>query len=356
MHAMTSKPFLLFALLFSMVLIGYIFQDYLMSITIGAILTLATRPIFKLLYTKLDFTYKNLMLSSGLTLALFMLVFLPFIYFTSLTYQMIPNISVEHAMQYIKNTLAYLKDLPKPFAIFQEPINALLQEFNVSSVNIDTAKSILNNTAQFFFKINSVVYQFFFILFFYFLFNFYGSRIFMLITRILPLAKNFKRILYTELSNTVSSVFFSTIFSMVAQGTAFGLFIYAFTDYDAFYFGLSTAFATAIPVVGAYIIIIPLTIIEVLNHNYILAVSIIAFTIIVMAGVVDNILRLFFMRYLTRTFSLTYQLNEIFVLFAMLAGIGVFGGWGIIIAPALLSLSVAFIIIYLNFVRTKIHS
>lgn len=345
---MISKHFISIALVASFLFIGYIFQNYLMSISVGAILAIATRPIYKTIHKRLKFSYKNVFVSSLLTLILFSFVFLPLIYFVGLSYQFIPNISTDQAMQYAQNAVAYLKNLPKPFDIFQESINALLGEFNIYNIDMSVIQSILNSTAQFFWKINSIVYQFFFILFFYFLFNVYGSRLFILITRLLPMIKKFKRILYNEMSNTISSVFFSTLFSMVMQGLAFGLFLYFTTDYDAFYFGMATGFATAIPFVGAYLVIVPLVVVELLNQHYLFAGFIILFAIVVMSGFVDNILRLVFMKYLNKMFSLNYRISELFILLAMLAGIGVFGGWGIIIAPAILSLCVAFISIYLK--------
>jgi predicted PurR-regulated permease PerM len=158
--------------------------------------------------------------------------------------------------------------------------------------------------------------------------------------------KNFKRILHEELSSTLSSVFFGTLFSMIVQGVAFGLFIYAFSDYDALYLGMATGFMTAIPVVGTYIVAVPLLILELLNQNYIFAGAILLFAILILSGFIDNFLRLMFMRFLNKKFALNYSLNELFILLAMIAGVGVFGGWGIIIAPAILSLCVAVLDIY----------
>jgi predicted PurR-regulated permease PerM len=343
---MNSKRFIFTALIGSFFFIGYIFQNYLMSITVGAILAIATRPIYKELHIKCNFSYKRVFASSFLTLTLFLFVFLPLIYFVGLSYQFIPNISADQAMQYTQNLVAYLKNLPKPFDVFQESINALLGKMEIDDVNIDVVRSTLSNLAQFLLKINSIVYQFFLILFFYFLFNIYGYRLFILITKLLPMIKKFKRILYNELSNTISSVFFSTIFSIVAQGIAFGLFLYFTTDYDAFYFGMAAGFAAAIPIIGAYLVVIPIVLAELLNQNNLFAGFIMLFAIIVMSGLIDSLLKLVFMKFFNKKFSLHHKLNELFVLLSMLAGIGVFGGWGLIIAPAILSLCVAFITIY----------
>ena len=104
---MISKNFIIFALIASFFFIGYMFQNYLMSITVGAILAIATRPIYKVLYLKLQFSYKRVFISSFLTLILLMFVFLPLIYFVGLSSQFIPSISTDQAMQYTQNAVAY---------------------------------------------------------------------------------------------------------------------------------------------------------------------------------------------------------------------------------------------------------
>lgn len=343
---MISKHFIVTLFFASLFLIGYIFQSYILSITVGAILAIATRPIYETVSRSFHLCCTRAIASSLLTLSLFLVVFLPLIYFVSLSYQFIPKISADQTMDYMQNVLSYIKNLPKPFDIFQDSVNALLGEFNINSIDVGMIKSLLDKFAQFFFKVNAIVYQFFLILFFYFLFNLYGYTLFTFVSRTLPMVKEYKRILYDELSSTISSVFFGSLFSMILQGVAFGIFIYAFSDYDAIYLGMATGFLTAIPVVGTYIVALPLAVVELLNQNYFFAGMILLFAVVVLSGVIDNFLRLIFMKFLNKRFSLNYSLGELFILLAMLGGVGVFGGWGLIIAPAILSLCMGVFRIY----------
>lgn len=345
---MISKHFIVSALFISLACIFFIFHNYFMSILVGLILTFATSPISNALYNRLALKNKKLYISLLLTSVLFLFVFLPLIYFIGSSYKFIPNINVENSLGYIKELVSFFKNLPAPLDVFQEPVNAALNKFNIYNIDMNIVKSILNNIAQFIWKINGLVYQFFLILFFYFLFNLYSSKLFVLITRILPMVKSLKRLLYQELSNTISSVFFGTIFSMVMQGIAFGVFIYITSDYDALYLGMASGFVTAIPIVGTYLVALPLAIIEVLNQNYFYAFSILLFSLVIMSGFIDNVLRLFFMKFINKKFNLHYSLSEFFILLSMIAGIGVFGAWGIILAPALLSLAVTLIDIYIK--------
>lgn len=343
---MISKNFIITALFISFACIAYIFQNYAMSIIVGLILSIATGPIYKALYKKFTFKNKTFLISFLLTLALFLFVFLPLIYFVGSSYKFIPNINVDQSMSYINNIIGFLKNLPAPLDIFQESINAALSEFNIYTIDMNIIKSIINKIANFFWQVNGLIYQFFLILFFYFLFNYYSKALFALVMKLLPMVKSLKKTLHNELSNTISSVFFGTIFSMVLQGLSFGVFLYLTSDYDAVYLGMASGFVTAIPIVGTYLVAFPLAILELLDQNYLYALSIILFSLVVMSGFIDNVLRIFFMKYLNKKFKLHYSLSEFFILLSMIAGIGVFGAWGIILAPALLSLAVAFIDIY----------
>jgi len=344
--AMISHKFITALVFVSFFFLGFIFQSYLLSITVGALLAIATRPLYNTIYKRINFAYKKAFVSTLLTLLLFLVVFLPLIYFVGISYKYIPKIAPDEIMDYLQNIIAYLKHLPQPFDIFQDSINALLGEFNLKSVDMQTIRSLLNNVTQLFFKVNSVVYQFFLILFFYFLFNFYGLKLFMFISRLLPMVKSFKRILFNELRSTLSSVFFGSIFSMILQGIAFGFFISLFSEYDPFYLGMATGFMTAIPVVGTYIVALPLAVIELLNGEYLFAFMTLLFALVVLSGIIDSYLRLLFMKFLHKKYSLSYSSGELFILLSMIAGVGVFGGWGLIIAPAILSLCVAVFRIY----------
>ncbi len=345
---MVSKKFITALLVSMLLLMVYVFHSYALSIGVGLLLAIATAPIYKTLAKQSSLSYKRVLISTFLTLVLFLFVFLPLIYFVGLTYKYIPKISPNETIGYLQNVLTYLKNLPEPFKVFQDSVNAFLGEFNMKSIDIDMIRSVLNKFTQFFLRVNGVVYQFFLILFFYFLFNLYAQRLFWLLSRLVPMAKEFKKTLFSELSSTLSSVFFGTLFSMLLQGVAFGIFVSLFTKHDPFYLGMATGFMTAIPIVGTYIVALPLAVIELLNQNYLLAGVILLFAFVVLSGLIDNYLRLLFMKFLNKRYSLAYSSGELLILLSMIAGVGVFGGWGLIVAPAILALCVGTIKIYKN--------
>ncbi|PIE83282.1 MAG: hypothetical protein CSA09_02080 [Candidatus Contendobacter odensis] len=341
-----SKRFILFGLLGSIASMLFIFQHYLLPISVGLVLTLATSPLYESLDKKIASPYKTLYIASTLTATLFLIVFLPLIYFAGTSYQYLPKIDMDKMLAYTSIIIDNLKNLPAPITILQEPVNAFLEKFRIEGNSLNLLQVILSYAASMLAKINNMTYKFFLILFFYFIFNTYSKKIYIYTMELIPLGKINKRILFQELTNNISSVFFGNLFSMIFQGIAFGLFIYLTTDYDALYVGLMVAFTTAIPIIGTYLVAVPIAILEIIDGNTVFAVTIILFAIIVLSGIIDNILRLIFMNKVSKKFCLEYSINELFVLISMIAGISVFGGWGIILAPAILSLNLTFIDMY----------
>jgi predicted PurR-regulated permease PerM len=65
-----------------------------------------------------------------------------------------------------------------------------------------------------------------------------------------------------------------------------------------------------------------------------------------MTFLIDNVLRVMFMNFIHKKFHLHYSISNLLILLAMIAGVGVFGGWGVILAPAILTVNFAVMHIY----------
>jgi predicted PurR-regulated permease PerM len=339
---MTRNNFILLAFIFAIISSGFIFQNYLSSIFIAFILTLATSPLHEILKKK----YSVITTSSILVILFFTIVFVPLLYLIGSSYKYLSTIDIQNILNFITNIVYYLKHLPSALDFMQDSVDTLLNKLEIYTVDIDVAKKIVGIILNFLMEINSITYEFFLILFFYFIFNLYSKKIFFIGMSLIPLKKNEKRILHEETSNIISSVFFSTIFSMLLQGFAFAMFLVIFTDFDFIYFGIMAAFFSVIPVIGSYLVAIPLAFVLLIQTKFIIALSMIIFAIIIMTFLIDNILRVIFMTYIHKKFHLHYSISNMLILLAMIAGVGVFGGWGIIIAPAILTMNLAIMHIY----------
>jgi len=107
---------------------------------------------------------------------------------------------------------------------------------------------------------------------------------------------------------------------------------------NALLYAVLTACATIIPVVGTAIIWLPLGVIFLFQGNYIGGIGIILFGAIIIGGV-DNLARLILQKRLA-------DIHPLITIFGVFLGIPLFGFWGVIFGPLLLSLFMLFFNMY----------
>ena len=120
--------------------------------------------------------------------------------------------------------------------------------------------------------------------------------------------------------------------------------IFAYVGYmifgldNALLYAVLTACATILPVVGTALIWLPLGVIYVFQANYVGGIGIILFGAIVIGGV-DNLARLILQKRLA-------DIHPLITIFGVFIGIPMFGFWGVIFGPLLLSLFILFFNMY----------
>ena len=102
--------------------------------------------------------------------------------------------------------------------------------------------------------------------------------------------------------------------------------------------GVPARSCLVIPIVGSALVHIPVVAVEPLPGNMVNALIILALAWVVMGFFSDNILRMFFIGFLTKIFAFGYRINEVRILLAIPAGSASVGFWGLIIGPAVLPL------------------
>jgi predicted PurR-regulated permease PerM len=326
----------------------WIFKSYLHFLLVAAVLALSTSHLLNALTDMLKSNKNRGLMHKNkeaigaliLTIAFLMIVFTPLLYFVSVTYGQVENLDIAQ----IKTTLTEMADKTIQFLdkipIIQKPLIRIKQEGlsiitgPAIDVALDAAKGLVAG-------VGSLLGQVMWILIFYFLFNAYGKRILQFLAELIPMSYEHEKYLYRECTGTVAVVFYGTFFNMIAQGIAFGLLMSFVGDYSAVYLGVLTGFCSVIPIVGGALIYVPVVALELLHGNIVSAVTILVFAWLVMSFFIDNIVRLFFIGFLKKTFGFDYKMNEIIILLAILAGVASVGFWGLIIGPSVLALTLA---------------
>ncbi|MDO5742718.1 MAG: AI-2E family transporter [Vagococcus sp.] len=183
------------------------------------------------------------------------------------------------------------------------------------------------------FIINIIVVLF---LLFYMLFN---HEVFeTAIKEILPFKEENKQILAEETRLIIQANAIGIPLLAIIQG------VFAYVGYlflgveNALLYGILTAFSTIIPIVGTTIVWLPLGVGFLLSGNVVNGIILLVYGFLVIGGV-DNIARFMLQKKLA-------DIHPLITVFGGLIGIPMFGFWGVIFGPLILSLFLLFFNMY----------
>ncbi len=116
----------------------------------------------------------------------------------------------------------------------------------------------------------------------------------------------------------------------IIQGGIALLGYWIFNVPSALLFGFMTCFATIIPLVGTGLVWVPLCIYFMLSGNWFSAIGLFLYSLIILTNV-DNVIRLIIQKQMADT-------HPLITVFGVILGLPLFGFWGVIFGPLLLSM------------------
>ncbi|AII14432.1 acid membrane antigen A [Campylobacter iguaniorum] len=336
----TNRIFFAMFAIFVLCLVVFLFKSYILTISIGVLLAIATASVQNLF---LNLSNGKKMLSAAITTVFLCCVFfIPFMYAMAQVVKYISNFdinSITSSIDYIKN---YDIKLPESFEFLEPKIKEIIGSINITAIASKVlvyARASLEKSASFFIDIS-------FIALFFFFSHLYGSELASYVKKITPMAKSELEFIFLEVANTMSVVFYSTIANILLQGFLFAI-ISWYYGYDALLFGILFAFASLIPIVGGALVYVPLSIYQFSLGDASGAVVILVYSILVISTLADNFIKPFIIKIINEKLLKTpAKINELLIFFAMIAGITSFGFWGIILGPAIITLSAATLKLY----------
>jgi predicted PurR-regulated permease PerM len=154
------------------------------------------------------------------------------------------------------------------------------------------------------------------------------------IREILPFKEENKQILAEETKLIIQANAIGIPLMAIIQGLFAYLGYLFFGIEGALLYAILTAFATIIPLVGTMIVWIPLGISSFIGGEVVNGVGILIYGMLIIGGV-DNVARLLLQKKLA-------DIHPLITVFGVLIGIPIFGFWGVIFGPLLLSLFILF--------------
>lgn len=156
-----------------------------------------------------------------------------------------------------------------------------------------------------------------------------GGKMEAYIYEIMPFSRENKLDVLNEINMIVSSNAIGIPLLAIIQGViALGGY-WIFNAPSPFFFGFLTCFATIIPVVGTALVWLPLVVYMALTGDWVNALGLAAFAIIVITNV-DNFIRFILQKKMADT-------HPLITIFGVIIGLSLFGFMGIIFGPLLIS-------------------
>jgi len=330
----------LFILLCIVIFLSYIlFEAYIFTIIIAAVFSIATSDIYGYFFKKT----KSRFISSALLLFfMFSIIFLPITYFFFKAVAFLTTLDMGELQTHIKSVLNSAQSILASIPGIEEKVKEVMDRIDSAALGRKALVYLGSFTAG----SATFVIDAGFIAMFYFMFNIYGRGIVDFIIKATPMEEKSAKTLLNESASVVKSVFFSLFITALLQGALFGVFVY-FYGLDALFLGILYGFASMVPVVGGALVWIPTAIYMFLYVSPVGALALSIYSIVVLATLADNFLRPFVVNWLNnRVLKTEESLNEIIVFFAMIAGVGQFGFFGIILGPAIMAMLVSVIKVF----------
>ena len=313
---------------------AYLYSPFLMTITIASLLSIATSN----LNTKLTILSKSKVLGALLsTLLLSILFFAPILY----TINSLAETVNAFDPAYIKKVTDFLAnldyDIPKSLEFLKPKIEESLANLDAAAIS----KNILNIAANIGKKSAGFLTDMFLIIVFYFFANLYGRDLSYYLKSATPMKENEANLIFFEITNVMSVVFYSILITAMFEGILFG-FVGMVYGYDGLLLGILYGFASLIPVVGGVLMWAPISLFE-LSSGHITAAIVIAFySIIVISIIADTFIKPIIIKYINQNIVReSTKINELLIFFAIIAGISTFGFWGMILGPAITTLFIS---------------
>lgn len=324
------------AVLFSII---KLYEPFLMIITIASLLAIATYNI----NYRLDTLFRNRYIAASLsTLLMFVLFFGPIVYTITSVGGLVNNFDP----QMIEKVQTYLKaidyTLPPSLAFLQPPLTDFIEHLNIAEISKSTLTYLgfLGKNSAGFLKDMLLIIVFFFFA------SLNGKDLVDYTRSVMPIDDKEINLVFSEVANVMSVVFYSILISAIFQGSLFSL-IGIYYGYDGLLLGIFYGFASLIPVIGGALMWIPLCSYEIAYGNTTSAIIIAVYSIVVISIIADTFVKPLIIKYINHKLVKTpTNVNELLIFFAIFAGLTTFGFWGMILGPAITTLFISLLKLY----------
>jgi len=313
------------------ILLFFLIEPLLKAIIFGIILAFIFSPVYDWTYAKTK--SKNLS-ATLISIFLILIIIIPFWYLMPIIIKQ--SIQLFSASQQIDLIMPLKKVFPSLFASdqFSNQVGAIFKEFILNFVNSST-----NSLAQLVLNAPTLALQLLVVAFTFFFVLRDKDILVEYIKTLLPFSKEVESKLFDYSKRITSSVIYGQIIIGMLQGIIAGIGFFIFGVPNALFLTLVAVVASLFPILGPYIVWVPVVIFLIIAGNNLSAVGVTAFGIL--ASTIDNFIRPIFVSRRTR-------MHSALVLIGMIGGLFLFGILGFILGPLIIAYSLVILEIYRN--------
>lgn len=319
--------FLFLVLVFS----AFIFKPFLAVLAVGASLAVVLHPVYEWINDKI--TGGRSWLSSLITVILFLIMLcIPLLGLGSIVF---------HQSQNAYSTIIQTGDANSIIDRANDSITNFLPagfSFDLRSKLEGMIDAISTNITKVFSTTLTTVFSFLLVILTLFYFLKDGTEWRRSLMVLSPLSDSDDQKIINKLKDSINAVIKGYLLIALCQGILLGLGLFIFGVPNAALWGVATSIAALVPTVGTSLVAIPAIIFLFATGHTGNAVGLIIWSVTIV-GTIDNFLSPILIGKKT-------SIQPLFILFAVLGGISLFGPIGILIGPLTISLLYALISIY----------
>jgi len=309
-----------------------ILKPILMSVIMGILLAYILTPIYGKL---LKVTSSKNISAAIICVILIILIVIPLWFLTPIAIDQ--SVKIYFASQ----QLDFITPLQKLFPSFfssQEFNNQLADTLHTFVTKITT--SLMSGLSQFLINFPTLSLQLLVLAFTFFFVLRDGEDMMDYIKSLIPFSKEIQKKMIDYTKSITNSVIYGQVLIGILQGLIVGMGFFIFKVPNALILTIATIFASILPIVGPFLVWIPVAVYLLLAGNNVAAWGILIFGLI--SSTMDNILRPLIV-------SKATKMHSALVLIGMIGGLFFFGILGLILGPLIL----AYLIIILEVYRDK---
>ena len=319
-----------------------IYKPFILPISVAMLLSFATTNLTRNI-TK--YVKSKKIATAVMTLIMIILILAPIAYIATTGIHYATKLDINSISTILAKTKQLVKDIP------------YIGEWAKKYLTLEQVLPILQESSIYIGKLGTKGLTFmkdsFLVVLFYSFIVYYQEQITKFLRTIISTSRRESMLMLDEVSSTMEIVFFSIIVTAILEGLLFGVFV-AFYGFNGLLLGFIYGFASLIPVVGGIIVWLPVSMLAWSNIDSSAALTIALYSVIVISFIADTLIKPLIIKVIKEKFlKSTTKIDELLIFFSIVAGMGSYGFWGMILGPAITTFLIATTKTYIEYNRNR---